>query len=248
MHRSLLAVVTNLSALKQFGRPSPRKGHSGSRQSWSYSYSWSETEGGVASGSNVHTIVESASEVVRTVTAPVRTQTAKVTATKQASTKNASKTHKKATATHKASSKKVKSTHKTSAQANATTRATYAASTTKKATTTTKKASSTVAATSTATASSALQSLSLKSHNAARSEYGAGALKWDADLVSLAQTWADGCVWAHGGANGAGQNLAVSWNTPETARRWRRCGRRCRADSFVLVFVFFRCSAARIPL
>ncbi|ORY91572.1 CAP domain-containing protein, partial [Leucosporidium creatinivorum] len=49
----------------------------------------------------------------------------------------------------------------------------------------------------------------LKSHNAARAEYGAGALTWDGDLVSLAQKWAKGCVWAHGGANGAGQNLAM---------------------------------------
>jgi hypothetical protein len=35
-------------------------------------------------------------------------------------------------------------------------------------------------------------------------------MTWDDGLTALAKTWAEKCVWHHGGADGAGQNLAAA--------------------------------------
>lgn len=34
-------------------------------------------------------------------------------------------------------------------------------------------------------------------------------MTWSDELTALAKTWGDKCVWEHGGADGAGQNLAA---------------------------------------
>lgn len=57
----------------------------------------------------------------------------------------------------------------------------------------------------------------LKAHNAARATHGANPLTWSSSLTSLAKSWADKCVWQHGGANGAGQNLAAAGGTGGSA-------------------------------
>jgi len=66
-----------------------------------------------------------------------------------------------------------------------------------------------VAKTVSKTTSSSFESQALAAHNHARAAFGAKPLTWDSHLASLAQTWADDCVFQHGGANGAGQNIAA---------------------------------------
>lgn len=61
----------------------------------------------------------------------------------------------------------------------------------------------------------------LNAHNKARSLRGANPLVWDATLTNAAKTWAQKCVWKHGGnegiAGGAGQNLAAGASSGATA-------------------------------
>jgi len=69
------------------------------------------------------------------------------------------------------------------------------------------------------------QAAYLDSHNANRAQHGAAPLAWDASLASAAQTWANGCIFAHsGGTVGPyGENLAAGTGTfgPEEAvRAW----------------------------
>ncbi|CAD6581467.1 MAG: hypothetical protein CYPHOPRED_001584 [Cyphobasidiales sp. Tagirdzhanova-0007] len=57
----------------------------------------------------------------------------------------------------------------------------------------------------------------LTAHNVARASHGANPLTWSDSLTSLAKTWADACIWEHGGADGAGQNLASEGGTGGSA-------------------------------
>lgn len=53
----------------------------------------------------------------------------------------------------------------------------------------------------------------LEAHNVARAQYGAPPLKWNKELVALAQGWADNCLFEHSGAQGTGENLAAGTNS-----------------------------------
>jgi len=58
----------------------------------------------------------------------------------------------------------------------------------------------------------------LNAHNAARATHGAKALSWTGTGANLAQTWANKCVWQHGGASGFGQNLFISATSGSTIK------------------------------
>lgn len=167
-----------------------------------------------------HTIkhTATAAPVVRTKTAvATKVLKTKVAAT-HAATKNVSRkpslTKKKTTTSEKPSAThKSTSTKKSSARPSSTKKpvATHAPTTTKRPATTSKKPTTTSkkpAATATSKPTG-FAAVALAAHNAARKDYGAGAMVWDAKLAADAQKWTDGCLWTHGGANGAGQNLAV---------------------------------------
>lgn len=69
------------------------------------------------------------------------------------------------------------------------------------------------------------QALYLNSHNTNRAQHGAAPLTWDASLASAAQTWANGCKFAHsGGTVGPyGENLAAGTGTfgaEEAVQAW----------------------------
>ncbi|GAA5920257.1 hypothetical protein JCM6882_003661 [Rhodosporidiobolus microsporus] len=80
--------------------------------------------------------------------------------------------------------------------------------------TTTKAAAATHSSSSSSGGSSAaagsIEQIALDAHNALRTAHGASALTWSTDLVASAKTWADKCVFQHGGGkdNGAGENLS----------------------------------------
>lgn len=171
-------------------------------------------------GAVTHTVkhTATAAPVVRTKTAVatkvVKTKVAAThTATKNVSrkpnpTKKKTTTSRKPSVTHKPTSTKKSSAKPSSSKKPV---ATHAPTTTKRPITTSKKPTTTsqkpsVTATSKPTGFAAV---ALAAHNAARKDYGAGAMVWDAKLAADAQKWTDGCLWTHGGANGAGQNLAV---------------------------------------
>ncbi|GAA5973097.1 hypothetical protein JCM8115_002582, partial [Rhodotorula mucilaginosa] len=59
--------------------------------------------------------------------------------------------------------------------------------------------------------SSDLEAISLATHNELRAAHNAAPLTWNTDLAAAAQSWADTCLFQHGGGNalGAGENIAA---------------------------------------
>ncbi|KAK9898214.1 PR-1-like protein [Cystobasidium minutum MCA 4210] len=111
----------------------------------------------------------------------------------------------------------------TSTRSSSTTRSsptTASATATRTSTTSRSSTSSSSSAAPSGTApSSAFASNILQAHNSARSSHGARALTWSSNAESLARTWAEQCVWQHGGAPNLGQNLAASAGYRQTGQQ-----------------------------
>ncbi|GAA5865446.1 hypothetical protein JCM3774_005639 [Rhodotorula dairenensis] len=92
-----------------------------------------------------------------------------------------------------------------------TTSTTTATTTTTTTTTTTPATTTTSSAASPAPTSSDVEAISLAEHNKLRAAHNAEPLTWNSDLAAAAQSWADKCIFQHGGgtALGAGENIAA---------------------------------------
>ncbi|GAA5854696.1 hypothetical protein JCM8547_004943 [Rhodosporidiobolus lusitaniae] len=240
------ALSTGRGHRKFFGHHGHHGPHNGTRNSthwtWSSRWSGSSRERAADPTDDFSSFAESSSATVSLPTGGNKAvQTAYETswattyttefvgARKTVASSSSSSTKRRTRTRSSTSSAKVTTTSKAPATTRTTTRKT--STTTKPASVTTTRASATTktsttaskttssASSSTTAAAGSVESIALKAHNDLRAKHSAPDLTWSTELAESAATWANKCIFKHGGGDAlnAGENLAVYSGAQDTA-------------------------------